>query len=250
MADYKDLKFAGRYIGADFGVRFERTPWFKTPTRRVGSDEVPGMSGNFITDFHSFENLSITYKCWIAGKDAMEKTSAFMAWINARAGGYYEMHDEHDPGHYRLGRLASGIEPVFSVANKVAQFDLTFDCKPQRFLQMEIDWSNVSGTIVNDGGYPSYPLFKITGTGVITITSEEGKDDTSADAQGASIYVNANPGVTMLDCETMQAFSEDGSTLYNNNVRLPADRVYLAPGNNRVICSGVSAKIKCLFYDI
>jgi phage-related protein len=143
--------------------------------------------------------------------------------------GYRKIWDTYHPLEYRLGTFAGPLEPEVLSNNRAGSFDLVFNCKPQRFLNSgdAVITLTESGTITNEGGFPSRPLIRVYGTGTvgignnaITITEEIG-------------------GYTDIDCEMMDAYN--GATNRNRYVRIQNNDFPAIPvGNAQITLDGVS----------
>lgn len=149
---------------------------FGAPERDVELIEVPGRNGAFIQDLGRFKNVTVTYKCALTSTkehefvDAMRKVRE---WLGSKKG-YCRLWDDFNPGEYRMAMFKGYIE-VTNEAPVVGRFDLSFECKPQRFLLNGDNPVAVSdgGSIFNPTLFESHPLLKVQGYGTIGINGEE-----------------------------------------------------------------------------
>lgn len=149
---------------------------FGAPERDMELIEVPGRNGAFIQDLGRFKNVTVTYKCALTSTkehefvDAMRKVRE---WLGSKKG-YCRLWDDFNPGEYRMAMFKGYIE-VTNEAPVVGRFDLSFECKPQRFLLNGDNPVAVSdgGSIFNPTLFDARPLLKVNGYGTITINGEE-----------------------------------------------------------------------------
>ena len=108
---------------------------FDAPERDVEMIEIPGRNGAFVQDLGRFKNVTVTYRCALTSTkenefvDAMRKVRE---WLGSKKG-YCRLWDDFNPGEYRMAMFNGYIE-VTNEAPVVGRFDLSFECKPQRFL--------------------------------------------------------------------------------------------------------------------
>lgn len=119
---------------SDFGVWASGSQIFETPAKRVERISVPGRNGDLIIEDGSFENVELTFKdCFIPNNFA-ENFSNFKSFLN-RQKGYQRLELSWFPDEYRLATFADSISPTIKNWDGRGKFDITFNCKPQRFLK-------------------------------------------------------------------------------------------------------------------
>ena len=129
----KYIVFNGKK-SSDFGVWASGSQIFETPAKRVERISVPGRNGDLIIEDGSFENVELTFKdCFIPNNFA-ENFSHFKSFLN-RQKGYQRLELSWLPDEYRLATFADSISPTIKNWDGMGKFDLTFNCKPQRFLK-------------------------------------------------------------------------------------------------------------------
>ena len=112
----------------------EATP-YNAPERAVEMIDIPGRSGAYALDLGKFENIEVTYHAVVAGNNNStftERISNLRNFLCSRVG-YCRLSDDYNPGEYRMATYRSGLE-TDGVYNNGAEFDIVFDCKPQRYL--------------------------------------------------------------------------------------------------------------------
>ncbi len=211
----------------DFGVWISGGGTFNAPRRDLEYVSVPGRNGDLIFDNGRYENITVTYPAFIPREFAARSTE-FRAWICSKIG-YKRLEDTYHPDEFRIGSYAEGFDADTTPRNLGGSFNLSFNCKPQRFLKVgEIPVDLTSGTIAyNPTEYTAKPLLRLYGTGTVTIG-------------GIRLTVTAANQYTDIDCDTMEAYK--GAANCNGNVVLP-DGVFpeLAPGENAVTITGFSS---------
>lgn len=220
-AIYKALEFDG-VSSRTYGVYITGEAVYNAPERDVEMITIPGRSGSFALDNGRFENITVTYPAGIFAEteaDFRAAISDFRNFLCSRKG-YVRLQDEYNPNEYRMAVYKSGLE-VEPAMLKAGEFEITFDCKPQRWLTSGETATTVAnnGTITNPTLFDSSPLLEVTGYGNIgingeTITVENGEvgtillasksangDETitslqiTVDYSGYSSTVNAGDGI-------------------------------------------------------
>jgi len=207
----------------EFKVGIYGTGVFNAPKRSVDTVKVPGRNGALTIDNGYYENISVTYPCYIV-EDFQENIDALRAFLMANHG-YKRLEDSIHPNEYRIGRLSKEIDVDVKGVAKAGEFDLVFDCKPQRFLKSGEATTSIttSGTIFNPTRFNAKPLIRVHGTGTLTI----GDYSITIDSALTQSYVD-------LDCELMDAYY--GSINLNNYVS--GDFPELVPGANEITYDG------------
>lgn len=169
---FKSLEFGG-INSADYGVYITGKAVYNAPERAVEQVDIPGRNGAFLMDLGRFENIEVTYPCGIPGDDQTdfaEKISEFRNAILSKRG-YQRLTDEYNPSEYRMASYVSGmeVEAVEGQQGTVGEFELTFNCKPQRWLvNGETAITVQSGdTLTNPTLFDSEPLLEVEGGGVV-----------------------------------------------------------------------------------
>ncbi len=119
---------------ADYGVWISGDNVFASPSRDVEYVSVPGRNGDLIIDNGKWNNIRLTYPAFIPrGYDS--QIDEFRRVISKKKG-YRKLEDDYHPEEYRLASFSAGISPNNQSAfYRSGRFDLTFNCKPQRFLK-------------------------------------------------------------------------------------------------------------------
>lgn len=158
---------------ADYGVYLSGEGAYNAPARRGEMVTIPGKSGTLFMGEDAFENIEVTYPAFIGTKSKAdfrtilrELRSDFSAVKT-----YARLSDTYHPDEFRLGVFRSGVETDPAYYNQAGEFDLTFDCKPQRYLtsgEVGVTFSE-NGVITNPTPFAARPLIKISGNGNVII---------------------------------------------------------------------------------
>lgn len=131
---FKGLEFDGQ-SSKNFGVYITGEAVFNAPERDVEMISIAGRNGSFALDKGRFENIEVTYPAGIFADtetDFAEAISDFRNFLCSRKG-YVRLTDEYNPAEYRMAIYKSGLD-VSPTQLKAGEFNITFDCKPQRYL--------------------------------------------------------------------------------------------------------------------
>lgn len=229
MAIFKALTFDG-VNSLDYGIYITGEAVYNAPERAVEMVTIPGKNGALVLDQGRFENIEVTYHagCFADNQqDFAEKVREFRNALASRYT-YKRLTDEYNTDEYRLGLYKSGLEVDAVGYHRAGEFDIVFDCKPQRFLlegeepynftsnyQQLLDENSesltdgngeeleggitLSNEIVNPTEFESKPLIKITGSGNVGIGS-----------QIISVFDISNMTTVYIDCETMEIYTLSG----------------------------------------
>ena len=155
---FKGLTFGG-VNSLDYGIFITGEAVYNAPERSVTSIEIEGRNGDLLIDNGRFLNIEIKYPagCFAeTQEDFKQKIESFRNAIISQIS-YQRLTDDYNPDEYRLAVYKSGLDVSVAVLHQGGEFNLTFDCKPQRFLtsgetERSIpEWSDLhtdSGSIV------------------------------------------------------------------------------------------------------
>lgn len=170
-AIYNHLTFGG-INSADYNIYITGEAVYNAPARNVEMIDVPGRNGQLLIDYGTYENITVTYPCGVYGDDQANfrnKISAFRNAILSKVG-YQRLEDTYHPDEYRMGVVIGGME-VDPAAGRAGEFNLSFNCKPQRYLtsgEQEIEVES-GDTITNPTFFEAQPMLYAQGTGNIYI---------------------------------------------------------------------------------
>lgn len=175
ISPYKTFTLDGE-SSSDYGVYLTGEGVFNAPERSVEMVEIPGRNGSFALDKGKFENISVTYRVGMFDDDEenfADKVSAFRNWICSKVG-YVRLSDDYNPSEYRMAVYSGGLEVDhdFLIAGEA---EITFNCKPQRWLTSGETEESVAdgGTLDNPTLFEASPLLAVKGYGSIDIGGQE-----------------------------------------------------------------------------
>lgn len=171
---FKTLEFDGE-SSSQYGVYISGEGVFNAPERDVEMVTIPGRNGAFPLDNGRFQNIEITYPAGIfadTDMDFAQAISDFRNFLCSRKG-YVRLSDDYNPTEYRMAIYKSGLD-VTPAQLKAGKFEITFQCKPQRYLMSgESAIPVTSGeTLMNPTLFESHPMLEVTGYGSIGINGE------------------------------------------------------------------------------
>lgn len=193
--------------------------------------QIPGRNGDLIIPNGRYQNIQITYPAFIPGK-LPEKVQAVRNWIRS-ATSYARITDTYDTAHFREG-FGVDIQEFAPVRNEGANFQILFECKPQRFLISGQTAQTIStgAVVANPTQFTALPLIQFanpTSSARITVTNSAGTFVLTA--------TRARTGTVLVDCDTQNIYY--GAT--NLNDLFSGSFPVLAPGNNTITFGGMTS---------
>lgn len=201
----------------DFKVYISGQGTFNAPVRDYDMRQIPGRSGDLMVTGSRLENIEVTYPAFIY-KDFRENLRALRSYLLSKVG-YFRLEDSYHPDEYRMAIYRGGMEPEVLPRNQAGQFEITFDCQPQRWLKSgeTVVTLTSSGSIYNPSHFASEPLLRVYGTGLLGIGSD-------------TITILQNDDYVDIDCRIMEAYK--GTESRNDTIVLTGyDFPKLSPGN-------------------
>lgn len=205
MTAKREFALDGRSC-ADFGVICSGSGTYGAPERDVENIEIPGRSGDIIIDHGRYKNIPVTYPCFIP-KGLKANMEGLRAWLLS-VHGYRRLTDGYDTDHYRMAQYKTALTPEVKAQGRAAEFDIVFDCQPQRWLLSgETEITLESGQLLqNPTSFAALPLITVYGTGAGVLT-----------VGAVAVEIGSMPdGVLVLDCEKQNAYN--GATNLNNTI--------------------------------
>ena len=159
------------------GIYVSRGSSFDAAAPDYVSYQIPGRNGDLQINNDRYLNIDVTYPVFIPG--GFESTvQAVRNWMRS-ADGYVNLQDTFDTTHYRLARGKDVLSFAPSANNVGANFELVFDCKPQRFITAAYDQVTVTSgdVLTNPTQYTALPRFQVDGVtngATLTVTNSLG----------------------------------------------------------------------------
>lgn len=202
-----------------FGLYISGSGVFNAPTRSLDMRQVPGRDGDLIGPSTRLQNGTLTYPAFIFN-NFKSNLASLRAFLSSSAT-YRRLVDTYHPNEYRMvvfrGPLT--VEPTRML--DAGQFDLVFECMPQRWLIVDDTTLTASGTISNPTKFTSRPLLRVWGTGTLGVGSQ-------------SITISQADTYTDIDCDICYAYK--GSVSKNSYVSVSGgvDFPTLPSGNTSI----------------
>ena len=199
MAVFNSLTIGG-INSLDYGIYITGEGVYDAPNRAVEMVEIHGRNGALILDKGHFENIEIKYPCGSFGEGNKTFEQRITEFKNAVLSlkGYQRLTDTYATDVYRLASCANGFEVAPVQGGKAGEFDLVFNCKPQRFLTSGETLVTVAnnGTLTNPTAFDSQPTIQVNGYGTLTFNG----------------YEVTIENALMGEVELLPAFTSGGST--------------------------------------
>lgn len=192
---------------ATYNVTVEKCPSYAVAQRVVEHIQIPGRNGDLIRDTGAYGNVEQTYSIYFDGRSSSFQDAAreVAAWLNGSFD-YCRLEDTYDPTVYRMA-VMSNMTEYRNFRNRLGRADVTFSCKPQRFLKSGETLTAVTGNTLTNSYMDCFPIYAVTGNGDVTVN---GYTFTVANNAGETVYI---------DSETQACWS--GSLTRNESVVLP-----------------------------
>lgn len=220
-AIFNGLTFDGE-SSKDYGVYITGQAVYNSPERDVEMISIPGRDGAFALDRGRFSNITVTYPAGLFGVDHAgfaQAISDFRNMLGSRVG-YCRLEDDYNPGEYREAVFKAGVE-VTPASLESGQFDIVFECKPQRWLTSGEDAVAVTSgdTITNPTLFDAKPLLQVWGYGEISMG-------------GQGINIGNVPLGDVLLLSAQQNYNTSASVSFSQDVLESGDTITLTAGTS------------------
>lgn len=206
------------------GIYLQRPIEFSEAILEIESESIPGRNGDLVFETGSYENRVGSAACFCLQKDVEKAINSAGRFLMGKTG-YRRLETSDDPDHYWMARVENSPRIAMRLRT-LAPFDITFDCKPQRFLKIgeseviPTESSDGRKEIFNEYGQTALPLVKVLGSGAGTLVVGD-----------AEIRIKELDGQLFLDSETMNAYNNYG----NQNSKISADRFPVLKGGTNFV---------------
>ena len=189
------------------GIYLQKPIVFSEAVPNIESKTIPGRNGDLIFETGSYKNRSGSVSCFCLQEDVETAVSAAGRFL-MRKKGYRRLETSDDPNHYWMARVENSPQMEMRI-RVLAPFDISFDCKPQRFLKSGENKTSftASGSISNQYGQTALPLITLYGNGTGTLTIGD-----------CVVEIKSLSGVLRLDSDTQNAYNDNG----NQNMKINA----------------------------
>lgn len=207
-----------------YNAYLAKSNMFDAPKRDITSVTVPGRNGVLHLDNGRYESFKA--KCTVYIPKNMQNTiDELRNFLLSK--GSCEYRESWRSGEFRKAVFIDAFV-VTESDRQGSVFDLTWECSPERFLDVGdilrsvgTEWTAVNPTQMN-----AYPLIEVEGTGSLTFG-------------GTTLTLSQNTGTTTIDCEIQDAY--EGSINRNPNLTMTNGFPVLVPGNNAGTYTGFTA---------
>lgn len=227
------------YMGdksTDFNVYVSGTGAHDAAEPDVTTYQIPGRSGDLAVYNNRYKNIEVTYPAFVArGFSANEQ--GIRSWLR-RSNNYETLMDSYDPTHFRMARPTGELR-FETVRPDAANFEIVFDCMPQRFLLSGEDEERPDGggliALDNPTIFWAKPFIWISDV-------EEGTEIEFSNIGTGKVWTltatDDYTGPLVIDCERMDVY--DDSTMENRNdiFDMPDGFPELPPGATNIQVTG------------
>ena len=194
-----DLLF-GNIALSTYGAFFDGSKAFAKPAKDVDFISVAGRNGDLSFSNNRYSNIDIHFNCFIP----TDFISNYADIINVYSveEGYQKLLYTTEDDIYREAQFVAATDPKTGAFNDYAQFDLVFNCKPQKFLRDYDTWISLPSSntqIQNEGRQDALPIFRVQGNGTLYFKDYSSVAITNLTVAGTS-------GYTLIDCELQDAY--------------------------------------------
>ncbi len=243
----------GNVNSADFGIYISGEGVFNAPVRDADMISIPGRNGSFLLDKGRFENIEVTYRAFNTEANMATFIANVDAFRNAIVSqkGYQRLEDTFHTDEYRMASFIGGLEinPVL-YNDHTSEFDITFNCKPQRFLKSGETQQTVvnGGNLLNPTLFESNPLVMVQGYGTLNIGDEEIRVDRVEVGNlllSNGVQLKDTSTGTLADEVTIGVVEFDQAKLNTGDIITlqPTDFTYVITVNNPSLLDHVEASI-------
>ncbi len=207
---------------------------YKGAARDLTFTQIPGRSGDLITDNKRFKNVKINYD--VTAVEGIHDIPEIARRLKSRLlseVGYFPLSDSYDPNYFRLASYSDEFDLEQELPS-LGSSSISFNCKPFRYLiegQRAIILTEPQ-ILTNPEFFPANPYVKITGEGDITLS-----------INGDSFVFRGIEEYIEVDSEEMRAFKGDrneNTKMYTHNYPV------LYKGDNAISWSGNVERVEII----
>ncbi len=207
-------------ISSDYGVYINGGGTYNAAPRDFTTVEIPGRDGVLTLDNGRFDVIRHSYAAFIVPDFNTNVQGLRNALMSKR--GFKRLTDGYHADEFYLAYYEDGLIVNPSDNLKEGRLTITFTRDPRRYLLTGEDTVSftASGAIVNPTLFPSRPLLRVYGSGVVGIGD-------------AYITITDADEYTDIDCDMREAYK--GTVSKNYNITLTGDDFpTLEPGANGI----------------
>ena len=243
------LTFRSKNSLSDFGVFITGSGTHNAAELDTTVFQIAGRSGDLVVSNNRYKNIQVLYPAFIPSTFASQEQKV-RNWLQNRVD-YSTLTDTYDTTHFRLARPVGELEFEPTRGNG-ANFEITFDCDPRRFLNTGDTWTTVSSdswTDTNPTGFEAKPMVSVknpsSGLEVEFTDADSGRVVTFT---ATTSYV----GTVVIDCEKQDIYDDTTFTNQNSLFTLSGDFPVFGAGSNSVNLTGTytESKVKPRWWEL
>lgn len=250
----------------DFEVYISGDGTYSSPERSYEEVEVPGRNGSIFLYDGNYKNIDVTYHAWIGKNEGSHEVDLnfrkLRSFLMSRSG-YVRIEDTYHPDEFRFGAYNDSIDASVHPTFDAVEFDMTFSCKPQRFIKKFYDVP----VVITESGYKFYnetyfdakPLIRVHGLGKIIVNGTPITINTAEKKEYVNISITENyitgettshmekviEQYTDIDCELQEVYKDTLANNCNRNVALLNTKFpVLSPGLNEITFDNTITKVE------
>lgn len=229
----------------NFGIYLQKPIEFSEARPVVEIQSIPGRNGDLVFETGSYENRTGIASCFCLQKDVEKAISAAGRFLMAKHG-YRRLETSDDPDHFWLARIENS--PAIAQRMKtLAPFEISFDCKPQRFLKsgeekIVLDSNEFAEffEVYNPFGFNARPLIHVEWESERSESANENDDSNviimkfsgSPETYVGVIHAKKIAGKDLyIDCDIHESYNDAGN---QNRHIVSYNFPVLAPGKNYI----------------
>lgn len=222
MAVFNSLTFDGEN-SLSYGIYVTGEAVYNAPEREIEMISIPGKNGALAVDRGRFQNIEVTYPAGTFGSNQSyfaAKIREFRNILGSRFT-YKILTDSYHSDEFRLGLYRSGLEVDPVRYGSAGEFEIKFDCKPQRFLFsgiMEHEFTD-DGAIENPTLFSSNPLLIVTGNGTITI----GDYEVTVSGNSETIWIDSELNDYYIPAGILEPLTDENSDVITDDLSIPIE---------------------------
>jgi len=215
------------------GIRLQKPVTFSAPVPNVDTVSVPGRNGDLTFFRGSYGNVTGQAKCFALEPDRVDRALNAIAKWCLYSPGYHRLAVSNEPDIYRLARVTAGPQTEIRM-RRLAPFDLTFDCKPQKFF-VSGEWPitlDAPGNLYNAHGFDALPRITVYGSGAGNLSVGD-----------VVVQIKKLDGELTLDSDIQNAYK---GTLNKNGDISAGEFPVLRPGKNYIGWTGGIRRVEII----
>jgi phage-related protein len=188
------LTVAGTNLHTQYKVYINGRETFDAPRKKYNYVQIPNRNGELLGAERHFENVIVRYPDCGIETNFDTNIQNLRNFLLSRDG-YVKISDSYHPNEFRMGVYEGPFSVNPTELMDAGQFDLQFNCKPQRYLNSGDTSTDVtsSANFTNPSMFPSRPWLRVYGTGGFLVG-------------GITCIIDSsyNRSYMDIDCETME----------------------------------------------